>query len=107
MTKTKVMTLPRCVNDSSGRPTAFNDGGWGGPSRSYTISAKNLKKKSIDEIIKQAKAASRANRTNTKATTSTGNPMVINDYRANLVDESVSEEEEEEEEKEDDDCKFS
>jgi hypothetical protein len=93
MTKSKLMTLPKFVSDGSSRQTTFNDGSWGGPSRYYVVSAKNLKKKSIDEIIKRAKAFSRtARQTGTKVPTGIGN-FIANDYRANLVDESASEEE--------------
>lgn len=99
----KAYMLPKFVSDGSGRPTAFNDGGWGGPSRSYVTSATNLKKKSIDEIIKGAKSFSKTARQNsTKVSAGAGNPMIINDHRANLVDESASEEEDD-----DDNCKFS
>ena len=97
------MTLPQFVSNGSGKPMAFNDNGWGGPSHSYIILVKNLKKKFIDEIIKRAKAFSRATCTNNKvSSTGTSNPMVINDYHSNLVDESVSKKEDN-----DDDCKFS
>ncbi|KAF8495461.1 hypothetical protein F5888DRAFT_1635530 [Russula emetica] len=107
MTKSKVISLPKFLNDGSSRSTAFNDGSWGGPSRNYVISAKNLRKKSIDEIIKNTKAFLKTSRqSNSKASTSTGNFMVVNDHRANLVDESDSEEGPESE-GDNDDCKFS
>ena len=97
------MALPKFVSDSSGRPTAFNVSSWGGPSCSYITSAKKLKKKYINEIIKRAKAFSRTTRqSSTKAFTGTSNPVVVDDHRANLVDdESASEEDN------NDDCKFS
>jgi hypothetical protein len=94
MTKFKSMMLPKFVSDGSSRQTTFNDGSWGGPSCYYVVSAKNLKKMSINEIIKRAKAFSRTTRqTSTKVPTGIGNFIAINNYRANLVDESASEEE--------------
>jgi hypothetical protein len=47
----------------------------------------------INEIIKRAKAFSKtARQTSTKVPTGIGNFIAINNYRANLVDESASEE---------------
>ena len=104
MTKSKLLALPKLVSDGSGRQTAFNDGSWGGPTRGYLMSAKNLKSKSFDEIIQKAKVLSRAARqTSTKVPVGTGKLMAINDHRATLVDESASEEEDKDKDKDKED----
>jgi hypothetical protein len=99
MTKSKVMALPKFVSDSD-MPTAFNDGGWGGPSRSYVAAAKKVKKESLDEIIKGAKAFLKTARQSSTKVPINANIPIINDHRANLVDGSSSEE------NNDDDCMF-
>lgn len=87
MTKFKLV-LPKFVSDDSGRQTAFNNGSWGDPSHCYVVSAKNLKKKSINEIIKRAKVFLRtAYQTGTKMPTGIDNLIAINDHCANIVNE--------------------
>ncbi|KAN0107709.1 hypothetical protein V8E52_009876 [Russula decolorans] len=96
MTKSKAMALPGFVSDNSGRQTAFNDGSWGGPTRGYLISAKNLKSKSFNEVIKRAKDLSKsARQTSTKVPIATDKFLATNDHRATLVDESAFEDSEE------------
>ncbi|KAN0103836.1 hypothetical protein V8E52_011587 [Russula decolorans] len=96
MTKSKAMALPGFVSDNSGRQTAFNDGSRGGPTCGYLISAKNLKSKSFNEVIKRAKDLSKlARQTSTKVPIATDKFLATNDHRATLVDESASEDSEE------------
>jgi hypothetical protein len=104
MTKSKAMALPGFVSDNSGRQTTFNDGSWGGPTCGYLISAKNLKSKSFNEVIKRAKDLSKsARQTSTKVPIATDKFLATNDHRATLVDELASEDSEED--NGDDNCK--
>ncbi|KAN0109337.1 hypothetical protein V8E52_009381, partial [Russula decolorans] len=85
MTKSKAMALPGFVSDNSGRQTAFNDGSWGGPTRGYLISAKNLKSKSFNEVIKRAKDLSKsACQTSTKVPIATDKFLATNDVTHGL-----------------------
>ncbi|KAN0107638.1 hypothetical protein V8E52_009957 [Russula decolorans] len=105
MTKSKAMALPGFVSDNSGRQTTFNDGSWGGPTCGYLISAKNLKSKSFNEVIKRAKDLSKsARQTSTKVPIATDKFLATNDHRATLVDELASEDSEED--NGDDNCKI-
>jgi len=79
------------MNDESGRSTAFNDSAWGDVSRSYMISARKLKEKSIKEIIQTAKQFVRCARRRGRGALMTSTDSV-DDVRANLVDESDDEE---------------
>jgi hypothetical protein len=79
------MALPGFVSDNSGRQTAFNDGSWGGPTRGYLISAKNLKSKSFNEVIKRAKDLSKsACQTSTKVPIATDKFLATNDVTHGL-----------------------
>jgi hypothetical protein len=70
----------------------FTDASWGDASRGYVISAKTkLKTKSVDEIVRKAKAASRSARHGNSKSSASETYMVAEDVRANLVDVSDSE----------------
>lgn len=74
------------MSDGSGRSTAFNDSAWGDASRGYTISARKLKEKSIEEIIQAARQfAKSARRRGGASTTGTDS---VDDIHANLLNES-------------------
>jgi hypothetical protein len=80
------------MNDGSGRSTAFNDSAWGDVSCGYTISARKLKDKSIEEITQAAKHFSKCarRRHGGGGASTTGTDSVV-DVRANLIDESNDE----------------
>jgi ribosomal protein L12E/L44/L45/RPP1/RPP2 len=87
------MALPKHMSDGSGRSTSFTDGTWGDASRSYTMSARGLKDKSIEEIIETAKKFAKCARRGRGGASSGATSMDVHDIRANLVDESDSERE--------------
>ena len=92
MTKFKLAVLPKNLDDGSGRSTLFTNASWGDASRGYVVSAKmKLKTKSVDEIVRKAKVASKiACHGNSKSSTSE-TYVVTEDVCANLVDVSDSE----------------
>lgn len=91
-TKSKLAVLPKNLDDGSGRSTSFTDASWGDASRGYVVSAKTkLKTKSVDEIIRKAKAASKIARHGNSKSSASETYVVAEDVRANLVDVSDSE----------------
>jgi hypothetical protein len=79
------------MSDGSRRSTAFNDSAWGEVSHGYTILARGLKAKSIEEITQATKQFAKCARRRGGGASTTGTDSVV-DVHANLVDESDDEE---------------
>ena len=92
MTKSKLVILPKNLDDRSGRLTSFTDASWGDASHGYVILAKTkLKTKSVDKIVRKVKATSKSAYHGNSKSYASKTYVVAKDVCANLVDVSDSE----------------